>query len=107
MLELGFDISPDANGIIDGRELAHTLIGMAYALLAPYVNVCPACADAIFSTVANSAIEELQREAGGIPGKIMNTEDDADGARWRKHVAETKALTKALLGTGSKAVHIH
>ena len=108
MVELDFDVEPDANGIIDGRELARGMIEAAYALLAPYVNACPACTDALFSAVANGAIEDIHRGGGGqVPGRIMNVEADPDGARWRKHVAETGSLTKAMLGTPDEPRHVH
>ncbi len=108
MLELAFDIEPDGNGVIDGRELARDMIRAAYMLLAPYAEACPACTDALFSAVANGAIEEVHREGGGnIPGRIMNVEADPDGARWRKHAAETRALTMAMLEPPGDPRHAH
>jgi hypothetical protein len=36
-------------------------------LLVPYVKACPACADALFSVIANRTIEELHQEARETP----------------------------------------
>lgn len=58
-IELIFDVVPDEFGVIDGRKLAQELISAAYQILVPYVRGCPACADNLFSGIANQAIEEL------------------------------------------------
>jgi hypothetical protein len=62
-LEFTYNVEPDEHGVFDGRELARQLIGNAYRLLVPYVRACPACADNLFSAIANRTIEELHQEA--------------------------------------------
>lgn len=104
MLELIFDVEPDTYGVIDGRELASALVQTAYALLTPYVEACPACADDLFSAVANTAIQLMHQE-DNLPSRTMCVAEDPDGARWRKHLASTQALTNALLGASSPTVH--
>jgi hypothetical protein len=74
-LEFTYHVEPDENGVFDGRELARQLIGNAYRLLVPYVKACPACADALFSVIANRTIEELHQEArekGSMGGFSMS-----------------------------------
>ena len=107
MLELDFDVKPDANGIIDGRELASGLIQMAYTLLMPYVDNCPACADRLFSNVTQMTLEGMHQTGDLLYGKVLGSGPDYDGSRWKKHIQETGALTEALLGNPDNPHLLH
>lgn len=97
MIELSFQIDPDENDIIDGRDLARAMVQTAYRLLIPYVNDCPACSDALFTAVANDAIEEIHQD--GQRGRIMNVQgEDPGGVRWQRHRAASEDFTQMLLG---------
>jgi hypothetical protein len=69
-LEFTYRVEPDEHGVFDGRELARQMIGNAYRLLVPYVRACPACADNLFSAIANRTIEELHREPAEKGGHL-------------------------------------
>lgn len=95
-LELKFDVKPDTHGVIDGRELAKQLVSAAYRCLTPYVKGCPACADNLFSVLANAAIEEIHRErdkTGRMPGGLYQFGDGGIQA----HFDGTVEITRALL----------
>ena len=62
-LELTYTVEPDEHGVIDGRDLARQMIGNAYRLLVPYVSACPACADNLFTAIANQALDAMHEDA--------------------------------------------
>jgi hypothetical protein len=106
-LELKFDVKPDEHGVFDGRDLAEQLIYVAYRLLVPYVNACPACTDSLFTVIANNVIENLHHGDGMLPGTVY-----AKGEGEERHKAETAHFnatvdrTRELLRQGN-ATHDH
>ena|SRR5438874_351488 len=100
-LEFTYHVEPDEHGVFDGRELARQLIGNAYRLLVPYVKACPACADSLFSAIANRTIEELHQEArekGTIGGFSMSARTgDERQAGVDAHLKSATAATAQLL----------
>jgi hypothetical protein len=105
-LQLEFTISPDEDGVFDGRDLARGLVQAAYRLLVPYTKACPACTDALFSAVANDAISEILAEPE-LTGTMMVNGNDLDHKRFLKHMAETQEFTESLLKKGGVQVHEH
>jgi len=110
-IEFTFAVEPDEHGIFDGRELARKFIGSAYHLLVPYVSACPACADNLFSAIANGVIEELHQEGrdrGKLEGFFMSRRtgperDEGETA----HLAAARAETVELLRKGDAQNHAH
>jgi hypothetical protein len=96
-IEFTFKVEPDENGIFDGRELARHFVGSAYRLLVPYVSACPACADNLFSAIANGVIDQLHREGserGKMEGFFMSTRSgDERDAGERASERRTAAIT--------------
>lgn len=105
-LQLDFTITPDKNGVFDGRDLARGLVQTAYRLLVPYANACPACTDALFSAVANDAISEILAEPT-LTGTMMVNGDDPGDRRFLEHRDATKRFTESLLQKGGVQVHEH
>jgi hypothetical protein len=110
-IELAFDVVLDG-AVIDGRDLAHALIGEAYRLLLPYAEGCPACTDALFSAVANEAIAAELDAAGGDNGSyyVLGGDDAAKKAAFDAHLVGAKARTVELMESDapvSKAPHRH
>jgi hypothetical protein len=105
-LELMYEISVDENGVFDGMELAEELIGDAYRHLAPYTRACPACTDALFTAIANKAIDEAHA-AENLGGSILTTGEGDSGALFDAHREATFAKTKELLEKGGIDVHRH
>jgi len=106
-LELTFDVVPDELGVIDGRKLAQALISAAYQNVVPYVRGCPACADNLFSGIANQAIEELHvegRKIGTLPGGLYRFGEVEDATE--RHIEAAKETTRALLEKAGEA-HSH
>jgi hypothetical protein len=111
-IEFTFDVTPDENGVFDGRELARKFIGSACHLLVPYVSACPACCDNLFSAIANGVIEELHREGrerGKLEGFFMTTGDDPEQrtAAQKAHLAAAREETVELLRKGDAQNHAH
>jgi hypothetical protein len=112
-LEFTYDVAPDEHGIFDGRELARQFIGNAYRLLVPYVAACPACADNLFSAIANRTIEELHQEArdkGKLAGFFMSTRTGTERDQGEKaHLEAARDATIELLreATGAAEPHSH
>jgi hypothetical protein len=111
-IELSYKIDPDEHGVFDGRDLARQLIGDAYRLLVPYVNARPACADNLFSVIANGMIDELHQQAqekGKLPGFFLTTGQDKQErtAAERAHLAAATDATAELLRQGGKQPHRH
>ena len=103
MLEMTFDIEPDEHGVFDGRELARQLIRSAYCYLTPYVDACPACADNLFSVIANEVIEELHqvgRKEGQLRGGLFTNHSDLSSrtAAQKAHMEAAEGETRRLLG---------
>ncbi|MCJ2097478.1 hypothetical protein [Methylobacterium sp. E-046] len=102
-LETTWDVQIDEHGVIDGRELARQMIASAYLALVPYVDACPACADDLFSAIANKAIHDVRQEGmtgaglyvGPTPAHLSQAE--AEEAHLRASVETTRAM---LEGTG-------
>ena len=69
MLQLTYEITPDGEGMFDGRELARLLIEDAFKALTPYAALCPACSDALFTRIANEVLAAQHRE-GREKGKL-------------------------------------
>ncbi|MFF9554118.1 hypothetical protein [Methylobacterium fujisawaense] len=65
-----FEVEVDDDRVVDGRRHAATLIHQAYRLLMPYVGDCPACADQLFSVVANQIIEQIHE--ADDPGVLIH-----------------------------------
>jgi hypothetical protein len=105
-LQLDFAITPDENGVFDGRDLARGLVQTAYRLLVPYTRACPACTDAMFSAVANDAISEILAQPK-LTGTMMVNGDDPGHRRFLKHMGATHAITESLLQKGGVQVHEH
>jgi hypothetical protein len=105
-LQLDFAITPDENGVFDGRDLARGLVQMAYRLLVPYTHPCPACTDAMFSAVANDAISEILAEPK-LTGTTMVDGDDPGNRRFLKHMEATHGFTESLLEKGGVQLHEH
>ena len=105
-LQLDFAITPDEDGVFDGRDLARGLVQAAYRLLVPYTHACPACTDAMFSAVANDAISEVLAEAEPT-GTMMVNGDDPGHHRFLKHMEATHGKTESLLEKGGVQVHDH
>ena len=111
MLEMRYDIDPDEDGIFDGRDIARQLIKDAYELLATYAGEtpeqgnCPACADELFSVVANqeiAALHRLGKKIGRLPARSMLiARDEAQAVKdIENHVKATAAKTHDLLRKG-------
>lgn len=62
MLEVRLPVEPDEHGVFDGVQLAQAMIYDAAAVLLPYVRSCPACLDALFSKIANQALESMHQD---------------------------------------------
>ena len=105
-LQLDFAITPDENGVFDGRDLARGLVQTAYRLLVPYTHACPACTDAMFSAVANDAISEILAEPK-LTGTMMVNGDDPGHQRFLKHMEATHGKTESLLQKGGVQLHEH
>ena len=105
-LQLDFAITPDEDGVFDGRDLARGLVQAAYRLLVPYTHACPACTDAMFSAVANDAISEVLAEAEPTGTMIVNG-DDPGHRLFLKHMEATHGKTESLLEKGGVQVHDH
>ena len=105
-LQLDFKITPDENGVFDGRDLARGLVQTAYRLLVPYTKACPACTDAMFSAVANGAISEILAEPE-LTGTMMVNGDDPGHRRFLKHMEATHGFTESLLQKGGVQIHEH
>jgi len=105
-IQLDFTITPDENGVFDGRDLARGLVQTAYRLLVPYTRACPACTDAMFSAVANDGISEILAEAK-LTGTMMVEGNDPGHRRFLKHMEDTNAVTESLLQKGGVQVHEH
>ena len=69
-LEFTYAVTPDEHGAVDGRDLARQLIGNAYRLLVPYVAACPACADNLFTAIANQTIEAIHDDTRAKGNKL-------------------------------------
>jgi hypothetical protein len=105
-LQLEFAITPDENGVFDGRDLALGLVQMAYRLLVPYTHACPACSDAMFSAVANDGISEILAEPK-LTGTMMVNGNDPGHRHFLKHMEATKGVTESLLQKGGVQIHEH
>jgi hypothetical protein len=105
-LQLDFAITPDEDGVFDGRDLARGLVQAAYRLLVPYTHACPACTDAMFSAVANDAISEMLAEAKPT-GTMMVNGDDPGHRLFLKHREATYSKTESLLQKGGVQLHDH
>jgi hypothetical protein len=105
-LQLDFAITPDENGVFDGRDLARGLVQTAYRLLVPYTRACPACTDAMFSAVANDGISEILAEPD-LMGTMMVNGNDPGNGRFLKHMEETHGKTESLLQKGGVQLHGH
>ncbi|QQG35166.1 MAG: hypothetical protein HYS17_06220 [Micavibrio aeruginosavorus] len=107
---MSFEIEPDKHQAINGIELAEMLILNAARLIAPYVANCPACIDAVFSAVANQALEYVQEniEGGNDVGYsyVIGLDGDARNAALRSHFSDTRELVEFLLNDGG-AHHQH
>jgi hypothetical protein len=102
MLELRYPVEPDKHGVIDGVQLATHLIRNAVNLLIPYVANCRACLDAIFSQIANSALETVHQElsSGQKSGAFLFTVGIEDAQRQdaiTAHLADNKEAIAAFL----------
>lgn len=100
IMRLDIHIAPTESGIIDGRILAHQLIKEAPAALSPYVGGCPACTDALFSIVANTAIAEqhsAREKTGALPGTLHQVRDVPKDA-WHEHLQAAYRNVRAALG---------
>ncbi len=102
MLQISFNIAPKEDGVIDGRELARGLIENAFELLVPYVDGCPACADALFTVLANEALAAAHatgRETGSLPSNCMVMPKDGVNPEeaMTRHLRASTETTQALL----------
>ena len=97
-LEFSFDIQPDERGVFDGRELARQFFGMAFHVLNPYVNGCPACVDALFSNIANKVMSELHERGlkHSLAVYALGPDEDKDD-RIQAHLEAASATTGAIL----------
>ena len=107
MLQLEYDVTADEHGVFDGRVLARMMIAHAFDLLVPYVEACPACADQLFSLIANEVL--AQAHADGLSG-ILLVPIGAPGSAERadaqeRHLAAAAETTRALLQTGGHTHH--
>ena len=101
-IQIQFTTGPDANGVVSGMDLAREMIMDAYRLLAPYAGVCPACADDLFTCIANEAIENLhaRRRATGIfPTMVLTVGETAETRRERfdAHLEAQRPTVRDLL----------
>ena len=100
MLELTYDIKPDEHGVIDGRQLASELIADAYKLLMPYAQDCPACANALFTVIANAEIDAWKHSTTQKSMLFSGLYDGDAEEGVRRHLAETEAGTQCLIMMG-------
>jgi hypothetical protein len=101
-IQIQFTTRPDATGVVSGMELAREMIADAYRLLAPYAGVCPACADDLFTYIANEEIENLhaeRRETGVFPTLVLTVgeTDEARRERFDAHLEAQRAAVSDLL----------
>lgn len=105
--EMAFTATLDEHGVLDGRELAGELVTLAYKMAAAYVDGCPACADHLFSVIANDAISRLhsdREEGSGVPTWVLAP---AEGADIQRHFEAAEEQTAALLARGGASPHRH
>ena len=114
MLQFDYNIDTDENGVFDGREIAKALISDAFRFLIPYAKGCPACADNLFSALANDAISE--EHAYKADGQFLDRaivffdpqlEETAKADAWEAHIEATKPTTVELLRSGDQHNHAH
>lgn len=101
MVEIRFNVEQDENGVFSGLDLAREMIADAYRLLAAYVDGCPACADDLFTVLANQEMLALhgQRDGTGeVPTLFLAAgSDEGKEQAVRQHVQATRAEVDALL----------
>jgi hypothetical protein len=101
MVEINFTVEKDANGVFNGLDLARDMIAKAYQLLAAYVDGCPACADDLFTVLANQemlALHRQQAETGAVPTLLLAAGGEAgQGEAVRQHLQVMRANVEALL----------
>ena len=95
-LELSFETTRDEHGVFDGRALAEHMIWTAYQLLTPYVNHCPACADNLFTVIANKAIEKAPRDSEGHPSGSLYATGEGE-VRQKAEAAHLEAAHDSIL----------
>lgn len=111
MIELSYNLHPDDEGIFDGRELARAMISDAFQLLVPYAHHCPACANNLFTVIANEeldAVHALGKERGRLPAAVMGIDKQGVDKQeaMARHIKTTQALTRSLLEKAG-AYHPH
>lgn len=112
MLQFEYNIDPDENAVFDGREIAKGLIRDAFRFLIPYAQGCPACADNLFSALANAAISEEHehKKTGEFLDRAVvffdpRLEETARADAWEAHIEATKPTTVELLRSGDQHNH--
>jgi len=108
-LELTYTVEPDEHGVIDGRDLARQMIGNAYRLLVPYVSACPACADNLFTAIANQALDAMHEDArakGKLAGFFYSVRPPGperdEGEKAHLAAARDKTVALLLKATGAE-----
>lgn len=101
-LAMDYEVAVDET-VIDGRQLAVQLIVDAWKLLIPYTKECPACAEKMFTVLANDALDaelatwKRSGRAGGIRLFHQCKEDDQETA-FEAHRLRTENVTREILG---------
>lgn len=103
-MELSFETTRDEHGVFNGLALADHMIWTAYQLLTPYVNHCPACADNLFTVIANKAIEKVPRNSNGNPAGSLYATGEGE-ARQRAEQAHLEAAHDSVLELLHEARH--
>jgi hypothetical protein len=115
-ISVEFYAAVDGDGVFDGRDLAAEMIKEAYRVLLPYVAQCPGCAEALFTVIANQALDAVLDET--MATKEVRTsayfanemlDEQADFAL-AEHVKATQDVTDALMrgaGLVQRGEHRH
>lgn len=100
MVEIRFNVEEDQYGVFSGLDLAREMIADAYQLLATYVDGCPACADDLFTVLANQemlALHGQQDENSEVPTLFLAAGGDEGTEAVRQHLKAARAAVEALL----------
>ncbi len=101
MVHLEYDIKPDENNVIDGRELAKFLIEDAHKLIACYARSLDE-ADKILYGIIRRTLYDIHeyRAAYDIFSSrcyIVDTPEEEKAAAFERHAAATQEKTRTLL----------
>lgn len=107
MMQIEYELDADEHGVFDGRALARMMIEHAFGLLIPYVEACPACADQLFTVIANEVLAQAHKD--GLIGILFAPVGEPGSTQQQiaqdLHLAAALEATRALLQRASHGCH--